>query len=54
MDTHLLVRTVACLEGMVELELICEPAFDYGRAPAKWTKVVRAKHHAVILTWDEQ
>src|SRR5262249_28080082 len=28
---HLLVRTVLCLEGSVEVELICEPAFDYGR-----------------------
>jgi alpha,alpha-trehalase len=33
---HLLVRTVACLEGRVEVELICEPAFDYGRVPAEW------------------
>ena len=28
---HLLVRTVECLEGTVEVELVCEPAFDYGR-----------------------
>ena len=28
---HMLVRTVECLEGNVEVELICEPAFDYGR-----------------------
>src|SRR3954467_13268027 len=34
---HLLVRTVECLEGSVEIELVCEPAFDYGRVPAKWT-----------------
>ena len=31
---HLLVRTVECLEGSVEVELVCEPAFDYGREPA--------------------
>jgi GH15 family glucan-1,4-alpha-glucosidase len=36
---HLLVRTALCLEGHVELELVCEPAFDYGRAPAEWTLV---------------
>jgi GH15 family glucan-1,4-alpha-glucosidase len=36
---HLLVRTVECLEGSVEIELVCEPAFDYGRVPAKWTMV---------------
>ena len=32
---HLLVRTVECLEGSVEVELICEPAFDYGRTSAE-------------------
>ena len=30
---HMLVRTVECLEGSVEVELVCEPVFDYGRAP---------------------
>src|SRR5438093_7810938 len=34
---HVLVRTVECLEGRVELELVCEPVFDYGRSPAEWT-----------------
>ena len=36
---HLLVRTVECLEGSVEVELVCEPAFDYGRTPAEWSLV---------------
>jgi GH15 family glucan-1,4-alpha-glucosidase len=34
---HMLVRTVECVEGNVEVELVCEPVFDYGRAPAEWT-----------------
>jgi alpha,alpha-trehalase len=34
---HLLVRTVRCLHGSVEVELICEPVFDYGRVPAEWS-----------------
>src|SRR5947208_104985 len=34
---HLLVRTVECLEGRVEIELVCEPVFDYGRTPAEWS-----------------
>ncbi len=34
---HLLVRLVLCLEGEVEIELTCEPVFDYGRVPAQWT-----------------
>jgi alpha,alpha-trehalase len=33
---HMLVRTVECLEGRVEIELVCEPAFDYGRVTATW------------------
>ncbi|GAA1363964.1 glycoside hydrolase family 15 protein [Catellatospora chokoriensis] len=33
---HLLVRTAVCLNGQVELELVCEPVFDYGRTPAAW------------------
>jgi len=43
---HLLVRTVVCLEGNVEVELICEPAFDYGRVPAEWTAVKGDRHVA--------
>ncbi len=34
---HMLVRTVECLTGTAEIELVCEPLFDYGRAPAKWS-----------------
>jgi alpha,alpha-trehalase len=34
---HMLVRTVKCVEGNVEVELVCEPVFDYGRTPADWT-----------------
>jgi GH15 family glucan-1,4-alpha-glucosidase len=43
---HLLVRTVECLEGAVEVELVCEPAFDYGRTPAEWTLVDGNRHAA--------
>ena len=43
---HLLVRTVECLEGSVEIELVCEPIFDYGRAPAEWSLVDGSRHAA--------
>ncbi|MFF0493528.1 glycoside hydrolase family 15 protein [Nocardia sp. NPDC004068] len=33
---HLLLRTVKCVSGVVELEVSCEPAFDYHRAAATW------------------
>ncbi len=44
--THMLVRTVECLHGRVELELVCEPVFDYGREPAVWTLVDDGRHAA--------
>jgi GH15 family glucan-1,4-alpha-glucosidase len=34
---HMLVRTVECLDGHVEVEVVCEPVFDYGRTTAEWT-----------------
>ena len=43
---HMLVRTVECLEGRVEVELVCEPAFDYGRTPAEWTLVEGSRNTA--------
>jgi GH15 family glucan-1,4-alpha-glucosidase len=43
---HMLVRTVKCLEGEAEVELICEPAFDYGRTPAEWTLAEGSRHTA--------
>ena len=43
---HLLVRTVVCLEGAVEVELVCEPVFDYGRTPAEWELVGDDLHAA--------
>ena len=43
---HLLVRTAVCLSGTVEVELVCEPAFDYGRAPAEWTLDSAGAHTA--------
>ena len=36
---HMLVRAVECLDGHVEVELVCEPVFDYGRVPAEWAAV---------------
>ena len=34
---HTLVRTALCIAGTAEIELVCEPVFDYGREPADWT-----------------
>ncbi|CAN5769080.1 glycoside hydrolase family 15 protein [soil metagenome] len=33
---HILLRTVKCVSGTVELVVDCEPSFDYHRNPARW------------------
>ena len=42
---HTLVRTATCIDGEVEVELVCEPVFDYGRTAASWT-VADDRHFA--------
>jgi alpha,alpha-trehalase len=34
---HLLVRMVECLQGSVQVEIVCEPMLDYGQTVARWT-----------------
>ncbi len=34
---HMLVRTFECIDGHMEVELVCEPVFDYGRVPGDWS-----------------
>jgi GH15 family glucan-1,4-alpha-glucosidase len=36
---HMLVRTIRCVEGQVQVEVVCEPMFGYGRTPASWEMV---------------
>jgi GH15 family glucan-1,4-alpha-glucosidase len=43
---HMLVRMVECLEGQVEMEVVCEPAFDYSRTTATWTMNEGDRHSA--------
>ena len=33
---HLLVRVLECMQGQVQVELVCEPVLDYGREAAQW------------------
>ena len=42
---HVLVRTARCIAGSVQIDLVCEPAFDYGREPGDWT-VSTDRHRA--------
>jgi GH15 family glucan-1,4-alpha-glucosidase len=43
---HMLVRHVLCLNGSVEVELVCEPIFDYGSEMAEWVLVDGDRHRA--------
>ena len=44
---HMLVRTIACVEGSVEVELVCEPGFDYGRVLGDWS-LLADRHRAEV------
>ncbi len=44
---HVLLRLVRCVNGEVQLNLDCEPAFDYGREPASWDYTGSGYHEAV-------
>ncbi len=43
---HMLVRTVTCLDGEMEIELVCAPGFDYGITLPTWTLVGEDRHMA--------
>ena len=49
---HALVRTAECIDGTVEIDLVCEPGFDYGRLPGEWT--LSEDRHRADATGDEQ
>jgi len=34
---HVLVRMVECVQGQVQVEVVCEPMLEYGTMPAAWS-----------------
>jgi GH15 family glucan-1,4-alpha-glucosidase len=44
---HVLLRTVKCVHGAVELHLDCEPAFNYGEVDCGWEYAGHGYHKAV-------
>jgi alpha,alpha-trehalase len=36
---HLVVRIVECIQGQVQVEIVCEPMLDYGATAATWSVV---------------
>jgi alpha,alpha-trehalase len=44
---HVLLRTVRCVNGQVQLTMDCSPVFDYGRRQAMWSYRGGGYHEAV-------
>jgi alpha,alpha-trehalase len=49
---HVLLRTVRCVNGEVQLSLVCEPVFDYGHARGRWNYGGDAYHEVVVEHGD--
>jgi GH15 family glucan-1,4-alpha-glucosidase len=49
---HVLLRTIRCVNGEVQLWLDCEPAFDHGRTPARWAYTGNGYHQGVVHGGD--
>jgi GH15 family glucan-1,4-alpha-glucosidase len=45
---HVLLRTVRCVNGEVQLSLVCEPAFDYGRVRGRWEYAGEDYHEVAV------
>jgi alpha,alpha-trehalase len=44
---HVLLRLFRCVDGFVDFEIDCQPAFDYGRTPGTWRHIGEAYGDAV-------
>jgi alpha,alpha-trehalase len=50
---HLLVRLVECIQGSVQVEMMCEPMFGYGATPAEWSYDEDEHGHGLRATAGE-
>jgi GH15 family glucan-1,4-alpha-glucosidase len=48
-----LLRTVRCLSGWIDILLECEPAFDYGRREGVWRYTAEGYGHAEVSGGDD-
>ena len=46
---HLLVRTIECIQGQVQVEIVCEPMLDYGATAARWSTVEGGENGVCML-----
>jgi GH15 family glucan-1,4-alpha-glucosidase len=44
---HVLLRLITCVEGSAEINLDCEPAFDYGGLASEWSYPATGYHEAI-------
>ncbi|GIH26688.1 hypothetical protein Aph01nite_49980 [Acrocarpospora phusangensis] len=49
---HVLLRTVRCVSGEVQVTLDCEPVLDYGRSPVRWDYTDRGYHQGLATADD--
>jgi GH15 family glucan-1,4-alpha-glucosidase len=49
---HVLLRTMRCVNGEVEVTLDCEPAFDYGRIRTRW-EYADSDYHQTVISCEE-
>jgi alpha,alpha-trehalase len=49
---HVLLRMIRCASGEVQTVVECEPAFDYGRSPARWSYTEHVYHQGVAHAID--
>ena len=51
---HVLVRLIECVQGEVDIEMICQPAFDYGSTRVDWQRRGDAGTDAEAIHGDMQ
>ena len=44
---HVLLRVLRCVNGKVQVDMDCTPAFDYGRVPPRWSYPGDGYHEAI-------
>jgi GH15 family glucan-1,4-alpha-glucosidase len=49
---HILLRTVRCVNGSVQLVMNCEPVFDYGQRRENWQRTDREYYQAAVSCDD--
>jgi GH15 family glucan-1,4-alpha-glucosidase len=49
---HIMVRVIECMQGQVQMEMVCEPMLDYGATMAKWS-AVEDEHKAAFRLFSD-